>query len=196
MSFAKKTWVDRISQYPNRRKLIDTNTGAESVVDVEREEGEVSNPGTALSADSFNDLEQRIYDAFQEANENFTGAANEIGDAIVALGVEVPEGASLHDMALLITQYLVVPPKTQSGTYEYTTRILANSSADITISFPEPFSKIPDVSFSARKADSSGDIVGTSLVSLKSVSKGGFVVTAKPGGSSFYKTYIDWSATA
>lgn len=64
MGFVKKTWKDRISQYPNRRTINDgivTKT-----VTVGRDEGEVTQEGDAFSASVMNDLEQRIYDAFQE----------------------------------------------------------------------------------------------------------------------------------
>lgn len=68
MSFVKKTWEDRISEYPTRRKIIDVDSGGEKMVDVERAEGEVANAGTALSADNFNDLEDRIFSAFNDVN--------------------------------------------------------------------------------------------------------------------------------
>lgn len=119
-----------------------------------------------------------------------------ITEAIESKGVIIPTGASAEEVAALIANNLFVPPKTQSGTYEYTTKINANSSGDIVITFPEPFAKVPEVSFAARKSDSSGEITSTTLVTLKSVTTGSFVVTASPGGSSFYETYIDWSATA
>lgn len=69
MSFVKKTWEDRISEYPTRRKIIDVDSGDERIVDVERAEGEVVNAGTALSADNFNDLEERIFTTFNEVGE-------------------------------------------------------------------------------------------------------------------------------
>lgn len=58
MSFVKKTWVDRVSQYPNRRTINDGATT--KVVTVGRDEGTVSVEGTPLNADTFNDLENRI----------------------------------------------------------------------------------------------------------------------------------------
>ena len=58
MSFVKKTWVDRVSQYPNRRTINDGATT--KVVTVGRDEGTVSVEGTPLNADAFNDLENRI----------------------------------------------------------------------------------------------------------------------------------------
>ena len=58
MSFAKKTWVDRVSQYPNRRTINDGYTT--KVVTVGRDEGTVSVEGDAFNADNMNDLENRI----------------------------------------------------------------------------------------------------------------------------------------
>ena len=58
MSFVKKTWVDRVSQYPNRRTINDGYTT--KVVTVGRDEGTVSVEGDAFNADNMNDLENRI----------------------------------------------------------------------------------------------------------------------------------------
>lgn len=67
--FNKKTWVDRVSEYPNRRTLVDTTTQQEQTVTVTRAEGTVSQPGDAFSAANMNDLEDRI----AKAHEIFTG---------------------------------------------------------------------------------------------------------------------------
>lgn len=67
--FNKKTWVDRVSEYPNRRTLVDTTTQQEQTVTVTRAEGTVSQPGDAFSAANMNDLEDRI----AKAHEVFTG---------------------------------------------------------------------------------------------------------------------------
>lgn len=61
--FEKKEWIDRQSQYPSRRKLIPTNT--ENVFDVERSEGDVTEPGNAFDAQNMNNLEDRVYNAFE-----------------------------------------------------------------------------------------------------------------------------------
>ena len=61
MSFNKRTWVDRSSEYPNRRKLID-EAGTEKTYTVERYEGEISAEGDDWSAANMNDLENRIAD--------------------------------------------------------------------------------------------------------------------------------------
>ena len=58
--FEKKTWEDRITENPGRRKLTNTETGEETTVDVERAEGNVSRVGTSFSSVNMNDLENRI----------------------------------------------------------------------------------------------------------------------------------------
>lgn len=60
MAFLKKVWVDRVSQYPDRRTLVNVNTGAVSTCDITREEGNISVEGTQLNATNFNNLEDRI----------------------------------------------------------------------------------------------------------------------------------------
>lgn len=60
--FEKRTYTNRQSQYPGRRKF--TPTGIENVYEVERQEGEITDPGTAFDADTLNDIEQRVYNGF------------------------------------------------------------------------------------------------------------------------------------
>lgn len=47
-------FVDRLVQYPGRIKLTDVNTGTEQVVDVVREEGDITVAGTLLNAANLN----------------------------------------------------------------------------------------------------------------------------------------------
>lgn len=70
MAFAKKTWKDRLSEFPGRRKLKDINTNVESVYDVSRAEGELFQAGDAYSAENMNDLETRIDDGFMDLTDN------------------------------------------------------------------------------------------------------------------------------
>ena len=58
MSYEKKIWSDRQTEFPTRRKLIATNTT--NIYDVERAEGTVYDAGDAFSASTMNDLENRI----------------------------------------------------------------------------------------------------------------------------------------
>lgn len=72
--FFRKTWADRISEYPTRRILTDAN-GDETVVSVARDEGVVSQEGDLFNAETMNDLEGRIGDEFDAVNgkiSNFT----------------------------------------------------------------------------------------------------------------------------
>lgn len=69
MGFNLKTWVNRISEYPTRRKLTKSD-GSTELVTVERAEGQVSQEGNAFSADEMNDLEKRISEGFDELNSD------------------------------------------------------------------------------------------------------------------------------
>ena len=64
MSYEQKTWVDRVSTYPTRRILKDVNTEEEVTYDISQSEGIVFNEGVQYNAETMNDLEQRIADAF------------------------------------------------------------------------------------------------------------------------------------
>ena len=64
MAFVKKTWKDRISQYPNRRSITDSN-GIVKTVTVGRDEGVVTEAGTPFNANEMNDLETRIENAIE-----------------------------------------------------------------------------------------------------------------------------------
>lgn len=64
--FEKKTWQNRLSEYPTRRQLVDVSTGNTQTVDVTRSEGQVYNTGDGFTQANMNDLEQRIYDAFED----------------------------------------------------------------------------------------------------------------------------------
>lgn len=61
--FTTKEWKDRLSENPSRRRLSPVD-GEQNVYDVSREEGDVSQEGTAFSADNMNDLENRINTSF------------------------------------------------------------------------------------------------------------------------------------
>lgn len=69
MAFVKKTWKDRIAEFPTRRRLTKSN-GDSELVTVAREEGTLSQEGDAFSAENMNDLERRVDDAISEINSN------------------------------------------------------------------------------------------------------------------------------
>lgn len=67
MAFAKKTWKDRIAEFPTRRRLTKEDNTSE-LVTVAREEGTLSQEGDAFSAENMNDLENRIDEEFTAVN--------------------------------------------------------------------------------------------------------------------------------
>ena len=69
MAFAKKTWKDRIAEFPTRRRLTKEDNTSE-LVTVAREEGTLSLEGVAISAENMNDLESRIDAEFTAVNGN------------------------------------------------------------------------------------------------------------------------------
>ena len=67
MAFSKKTWLDRIAEYPTRRRLKKSD-GTDEIVTVSREEGAISQEGDAFSAENMNDLEERVANEFDSLN--------------------------------------------------------------------------------------------------------------------------------
>ena len=65
MSFNRKVWTNRMTEYPNRRRLT-REDGTSELVTVAREEGKVSKEGDPFSEETMNDLEQRINDGFND----------------------------------------------------------------------------------------------------------------------------------
>ena len=64
MAFQKKEWKNRLSEFPNRRRL--EPTGIENTYDVVRAEGNVTETGDPFAEDSMNDMEERIAEGFKE----------------------------------------------------------------------------------------------------------------------------------
>lgn len=91
MAFVKKTWKDRISQYPNRRTITDEN-GVTKPVTVGRAEGEVTQEGDAFSASNMNDLEVRIESAFASGGGGGGGGHTILDDS----GTALPQRAGLQ----------------------------------------------------------------------------------------------------
>ena len=72
MSFVSKTWLDRQSEYPNRRTLTNINDQTDvKTYDISRAEGTVTAQGSPLNASALNDLEGRIADM----NTSLVGSA-------------------------------------------------------------------------------------------------------------------------
>jgi hypothetical protein len=72
MAFSKKTWLDRIAEYPTRRRLKKSD-GTDEIVTVSREEGAISQEGDAFSAANMNDLEDRVANEFDALNIKLDG---------------------------------------------------------------------------------------------------------------------------
>lgn len=71
MAFTKKTWKNRQSEYPNRRRLTDED-GNSQLVTVAREEGSITEEGDAFNAENMNDLEARVSEAIATIGAAFT----------------------------------------------------------------------------------------------------------------------------
>ena len=79
MSFEKKNWTNRVSEYPTRRNLIKAD-GTSEIVTVERSEGTVSTEGDAFSAENMNDLEDRIEKEFEDVSGKVGSINVYVGD--------------------------------------------------------------------------------------------------------------------
>lgn len=77
MSYTKKTWKNRISEYPTRRILKKTDGTSEEIT-VTRSEGDVSQEGDAFSAENMNDFEERVASGFNELTASLTNENSEI----------------------------------------------------------------------------------------------------------------------
>ncbi len=73
MAFSKKTWKDRVTQYPSRRVLTDINTSQTQTVTVTRSEGTVTEAGDIFNATTMNDLENRINNGFNSVDTKYSG---------------------------------------------------------------------------------------------------------------------------
>lgn len=54
-------WKDRVSQYPNRRKITNLSTGEINIVKIDRDEGTVDEEGTVFNAENMNKIVDLIY---------------------------------------------------------------------------------------------------------------------------------------
>lgn len=97
--FIKKTWKDRISEYPTRRTLTKED-GSTELVTVSRSEGTVSQEGDAYCADNMNDLEKRVDDALNEANSNLDNKYK-----FVTLSEKISGEGTVHELSESITNF-------------------------------------------------------------------------------------------
>ena len=86
MAFSKKTWKDRVSQYPNRRTINDGVVTKQ--VTVGRDEGTITEQGDGFTASNMNDLEDRIEQGFDDVALNIEAGdnINISGDVISVTG--------------------------------------------------------------------------------------------------------------
>lgn len=103
MAFIKKTWKNRISEFPTRRVLTHTD-GTEETVMVTRSEGTVSQEGDAFSDENMNGLEDRIAEAFG-GDGSLTLGFTEDGDPGFRVGADsvVPfsSGGEIEDSVIV-----------------------------------------------------------------------------------------------
>lgn len=109
--FSRKTWTDRVSEYPTRRILTDTTSQATQQVTVSRDEGTVTSQGDTFDAETMNNLEARIASSFTEDEaaignltnltttdkSNLVGALNEVKASVPPL---VDELNDLDDVSI------------------------------------------------------------------------------------------------
>jgi hypothetical protein len=82
MFFSVKKWIDRFSEYPNRRKITKTDGTTEQVT-VTRDEGTVSREGDKFNASTMNELESRI-SSFDSKVSNQFGTTDDASTASAA----------------------------------------------------------------------------------------------------------------
>lgn len=116
--FVRKVWQDRVSEFPLRRRLTDTTSGASQQVTVARDEGTVTTQGDTFDAANMNGLEARIASSFTEdeaaigdlstltttEKTNLVGALNEVKASVPTF---VPESLGDLDNVQLSTSGIV-----------------------------------------------------------------------------------------
>lgn len=64
MEYKLTNFLNRQSQYPNRRKLVDVSTGSEKTYDILRAEGDITQDGTPWNAHTMSEFDQKIANTF------------------------------------------------------------------------------------------------------------------------------------
>ena len=95
MAYQKKTWKNRVSDYPTRRLITPVGQGDAFVAEIERNEGTITEEGDPFNAATMNDLETRI--------EQGIGA----GSAAIA----PEEASSTASRAYSVNQFLIYDGK-------------------------------------------------------------------------------------
>ena len=93
MAYSRKTWQNRISEYPNRRTLTDEEQVATTYT-VTRNEGRVSQAGDAFSAENMNDFEGRVEAAFTEITTTVSNTLDEFATDMRTVKADITLTAS------------------------------------------------------------------------------------------------------
>ena len=110
MAFQKKTWKDRITEFPTRRTLTKSD-GSTELVTVARAEGTVSQEGDAFNAASMNDLEERINQANNDLNESLSGMVGGFADGDYTAVTGLAYDATNKKLGLKVGADTVIPFK-------------------------------------------------------------------------------------
>lgn len=108
MAFAKKTWKDRITEFPTRRTLTKSD-GSSELVTVSRAEGTVSQEGDSFSAENMNNLENRIGNEFGEINKSLTGKVDGFADGTYAAVTGLAYDATNKRLGIKVGADTVIP---------------------------------------------------------------------------------------
>lgn len=112
MAFTRKTWKDRIAEYPTRRRLTKSD-GSTELVTVAREEGEISQEGDAFSASNMNDLEKRVGEEFDAINSSLEKLLEyDVDNKVILTESNIPYTATKNGILLVAVQ-----PKAQANGY-------------------------------------------------------------------------------
>ena len=110
MSFISKLWKDRVSDYPNKRKLTKED-GTSETVTVERAEGDIVVAGDAFNAENMNDLETRIQNGFNaveraqaELNENFVKLDENMQNRFKIMKFQLPPDTTANTKVYTATE--------------------------------------------------------------------------------------------
>lgn len=107
-NFSQNTWEDRVSAYPNRRKLTEVGSSTSVSYTVERDDSP-SVEGTPFNASSMNDLENRI------ANITISSATNSANGLMSASDKSKLDNISLGATRNVISSGTSAPSGGNSG---------------------------------------------------------------------------------
>lgn len=146
MGFSVKTWLDRVTDSPNRRLLTPVD-GQANTFDVTRSEGMIHTEGDALNATNLNDLEQRILAAFNALGISTSTQSITIGDKFIQWGKSAPTLGPSGDTTLIFPtpfanadyRIFITPMYSNSSLTEYTIANPTKSQIDIWFGNGTPF---------------------------------------------------------